>query len=307
MKPLNSPPFIAVHQNGLHKHNSQQPKTAAPMHHLRAAGIAQPKLAPVSRRGTAASPHAAGVRAANPQTTTHACNHHSCASGIARRGVETPQPTNTRHATVQPVMANRKVSPAPAVNPTRRAAATPAAPSPFASRGRHQAHAGSVTPKTTAAATSPRTATPQRFENRALAPAIQKTPNANASAPSKKIDYMVHAPAHVGAGRKQIKVTIKGTQQVAGSVDISATSGGKVHISNLKVERPYRKRGIANQLMDAVINTARTNGYSGARLEARPSDDGISPQALVSMYQKLGFRNVGKSSRGNPLMERHLK
>ena len=99
---------------------------------------------------------------------------------------------------------------------------------------------------------------------------------------------------------------MSGTRQVAGSVDIRATGGGRAYISNLKVERDFRRQGLANQLMDAALRSARVQGFKAARLEAHPSDDGISPQALVSMYSRMGFRNVGRSGRGNPLMERKL-
>jgi ribosomal protein S18 acetylase RimI-like enzyme len=89
-------------------------------------------------------------------------------------------------------------------------------------------------------------------------------------------------------------------------VDIRASGGGKAFISNLKVERDFRRQGLAGRLMDAALQSARSQGFKAARLEARPSDDGITPQALVSMYSRMGFRSVGRSSRGNPLMERRL-
>jgi ribosomal protein S18 acetylase RimI-like enzyme len=113
-------------------------------------------------------------------------------------------------------------------------------------------------------------------------------------------------PSPLGGGRHQIRVAVDGTRQVAGSVDIRPSGEGKAYISNLKVERSFRRKGLANQLMDAALQSARGQGFRAARLEARPSDDGISSQALVSMYQRMGFRSVGKSSRGNPLMERRL-
>jgi hypothetical protein len=59
-------------------------------------------------------------------------------------------------------------------------------------------------------------------------------------------------------------------------------------------------------LVNAALQTARQGGHSAASLEARPYDPGISPQALVSMYQRMGFKNVGTSKRGSPVMERHL-
>jgi ribosomal protein S18 acetylase RimI-like enzyme len=113
-------------------------------------------------------------------------------------------------------------------------------------------------------------------------------------------------PTPLAGGRQQIRVAVAGSRQVAGSVDIRPAGGGKAFISNLKVERDFRRQGVANQLMDAALRNARVQGFKAARLEAHPSDDGITPQALVSMYRSMGFRSVGRSSRGNPLMERRL-
>jgi len=72
------------------------------------------------------------------------------------------------------------------------------------------------------------------------------------------------------------------------------------------VDQQHRRRGVAAQLITAAISTARRQGFKAASLEARPSDNGISPQQLVAMYRRQGFKNVGRTSRGSPLMERKL-
>src|SRR5262249_55128779 len=141
-----------------------------------------------------------------------------------------------------------------------------------------------------------------------------RTAGANVRAPArptspgqmKAPNYTVQAPLPTGAGSHQIRATIQGSPQVAGSVDIGAGGGGKAFISNLRVDQQHRRRGVAAKLIDAAINTARRQGFKAASLEARPSDNGISPQALVSMYRRQGFRSVGKSRRGSPMMERKL-
>jgi ribosomal protein S18 acetylase RimI-like enzyme len=122
----------------------------------------------------------------------------------------------------------------------------------------------------------------------------------------KAPNYTVQAPLALGAGSHQIRATIQGSPQVAGSVEISARGGGKALISNLQVDQQHRRRGVAAKLIDAAINTARRQGFKAASLEARPSDNGISPQALVALYRRQGFKSVGKSRRGSPLMERKL-
>lgn len=123
---------------------------------------------------------------------------------------------------------------------------------------------------------------------------------------SRASTYAVQPPVHLAGRSQQIRATISGTPQVAGSVDISTGGAGKVFISNLKVDQQHRRRGVAAKLIDAAVNTARRQGFRSAALEARPSDNGISPQALVAMYRRQGFKSIGKSNRGSPMMERKL-
>jgi ribosomal protein S18 acetylase RimI-like enzyme len=118
--------------------------------------------------------------------------------------------------------------------------------------------------------------------------------------------YTVHPPLNFGRRYQQIRATIQGTPQVAGSIEISRSGGGNAYIANLHVSQQHRRRGVAAKLIGAVINTARRQGFKAARLEARPFDNGISLRALVAMYHRQGFRSVGKTSRGSPLMERKL-
>lgn len=122
----------------------------------------------------------------------------------------------------------------------------------------------------------------------------------------KLSNYTVQPPLAFGRRYQQIRATIQGTPYVAGSVEIRPSSGGKAYISNLHVDQKHRRRGIAVKLIGAVINAARRQGFKAARLEARPFDNGISLQMLVTMYRRQGFRSVGTTRRGSPLMERKL-
>jgi len=119
-------------------------------------------------------------------------------------------------------------------------------------------------------------------------------------------NYHVQPPVHM-SGRQQIRATISGTPQVAGSINLSPRGGGKAFVSDLQVDQQHRRRGVAAKLIEAAVSTARRQGFRSVALEARPSDNGISPQALVAMYRRQGFQNVGKTERGSPLMERKLK
>jgi len=124
--------------------------------------------------------------------------------------------------------------------------------------------------------------------------------------PSRAPNYRVQTAVPIGHGNQQIRATIHGTPQVAGSVDISRGGAGRAYISNLKVDQQHRRRGVAAKLIDAAVSTARRQGFKAASLEARPSDNGISSSALVAMYRRQGFKSVGRSQRGNPMMERKL-
>lgn len=122
----------------------------------------------------------------------------------------------------------------------------------------------------------------------------------------KAPSYTLQPPLTVGRHHQQIRATIQGTPQIAGSVDISPSGRGKAFISKLEVNRQHRRRGVGAKLIDAVISTARRQGYTTARLEARPFDDEISIQALVALYRRRGFKSLGKNRRGSLLMERSL-
>lgn len=118
--------------------------------------------------------------------------------------------------------------------------------------------------------------------------------------------YALQAPVAVGVRSQEIRATLNGSQQVAGSLELTRVAPGKGFISNLVVGQDHRRRGLAVQLIGAAVNTARRQRLKSLTLEARPSDSGISPQALVAMYRRQGFTNVGKSNRGSPMMERKL-
>ena len=118
--------------------------------------------------------------------------------------------------------------------------------------------------------------------------------------------YAVQPPVPLADRSQQIRATLNGSRQVAGSVDIRTDGPRKGFIVNLNVGHEHRRRGVAAKLIDAAVATARRQGMSSLSLEARPSDNGISSQALVAMYRRQGFKSVGRSHRGSPLMERKL-
>lgn len=140
----------------------------------------------------------------------------------------------------------------------------------------------------------------------ASAPGNPSTPaNAVINRKAGPTQYVVRAPLPNGSGW-QIDVARQGSAQPVGSVQLTASKEG-AYISNLKVQPEHRRHGLAGQLIDAALRTARSNGYGVAQLEARPdSPADLSSRVLVSMYRKLGFTTTGVSQRGNLLMERRV-
>lgn len=136
--------------------------------------------------------------------------------------------------------------------------------------------------------------------------AVQNKPRPTLAVQAKAMTYRMQPPVPLAGHSQQIRATLNGTREIAGSVDIRAAGAGKGFIANLKVDQEHRRRGVAAKLIDAAVNTARRQGFNTVSLEARPSDNGITPQALVAMYRRQGFKSVGRSQRGSPLMERKL-
>jgi GNAT superfamily N-acetyltransferase len=115
--------------------------------------------------------------------------------------------------------------------------------------------------------------------------------------------YALRPPTPAGSGW-EIQAATAGGADPAGSVRLTPSASG-IYISDLEVAPGHRRHGLARQLVQAAMRTARSHGYAVAQLEARPSPGADLPaSALVAMYQRMGFRTTGLSRRGNPMMER---
>jgi ribosomal-protein-alanine N-acetyltransferase len=63
------------------------------------------------------------------------------------------------------------------------------------------------------------------------------------------------------------------------------------HVVSIAVKEPYRRRGIASELMTAVMERAKENyGAKECFLEVR-----VSNEAAVNLYEKLGFSKVKRN------------
>jgi ribosomal-protein-alanine N-acetyltransferase len=60
------------------------------------------------------------------------------------------------------------------------------------------------------------------------------------------------------------------------------------HIMNLAVDEPYRRRGVARQLMDELFASTADDSLRGYTLEVR-----ISNQRAIELYERAGFRITG--------------
>lgn len=69
------------------------------------------------------------------------------------------------------------------------------------------------------------------------------------------------------------------------------------YIANLAVRQKYRRQGVANALLEKVIETAKENNLSFVSLEVRESN-----VSAINLYEKFGFvqQGVRKNFYRNP-------
>lgn len=66
----------------------------------------------------------------------------------------------------------------------------------------------------------------------------------------------------------------------------------EAHITTMAVVESYRRRGIANRLINALIEKTQQSGAHCLTLEVRPSNT-----AACCFYEKLGFITLGRRKR----------
>lgn len=62
----------------------------------------------------------------------------------------------------------------------------------------------------------------------------------------------------------------------------------RLHITNLAIDKKYRRKGVATSLIKELINISYLQGINKITLEVR-----VSNQAAIKLYKKLGFERVG--------------
>lgn len=62
----------------------------------------------------------------------------------------------------------------------------------------------------------------------------------------------------------------------------------EIHVLNVAVDPPHRRRGVARALLSELMDRGRKEGLSLATLEVRKSNVGA-----LALYEGLGFRRVG--------------
>lgn len=107
----------------------------------------------------------------------------------------------------------------------------------------------------------------------------------------------------VSSPLQRIEAIVPGSAHPVGRVELRTSPADGAQIANLNVTPEYRRRGIGSALVSAAVQRARAQGAGRVWLEARPGKVSISTEALLSLYQQLGFRTAGQSSHGNPVME----
>lgn len=77
-------------------------------------------------------------------------------------------------------------------------------------------------------------------------------------------------------------------QAVAGYVG-SQSVLGEADMMNLAVDPAYRRQGIGNRLVNALVDALRSKDVHCLTLEVRASN-----HAAIALYQNLGFQQVGR-------------
>jgi ribosomal-protein-alanine N-acetyltransferase len=69
---------------------------------------------------------------------------------------------------------------------------------------------------------------------------------------------------------------------------IMSTGAGEAHVLNLCVAEPYRFRGVGSQLLEHLLDFAKSLGVGDVFLEVRPSNT-----VAIRLYQSRGFAQIG--------------
>jgi [ribosomal protein S18]-alanine N-acetyltransferase len=65
--------------------------------------------------------------------------------------------------------------------------------------------------------------------------------------------------------------------------------GDELHVTNIAVHPSLRRRGLARQLLSAILEDGRTRRLRSVTLEVRPTND-----EARTLYESFGFRVVGR-------------
>lgn len=69
---------------------------------------------------------------------------------------------------------------------------------------------------------------------------------------------------------------------------VMSMGAGEAHVLNLAVHPDWRRRGLGRTLLEHFIKLAERHRIEAVFLEVRPSN-----RAALSLYERLGFRQVG--------------
>ncbi len=77
-------------------------------------------------------------------------------------------------------------------------------------------------------------------------------------------------------------------QKLAGYIG-SQSCAPEADVMNVAVDPAYRRQGIAQRLIEALLAGLQERGITSLSLEVRASNE-----AAIALYNKLGFRQVGR-------------
>ena len=78
--------------------------------------------------------------------------------------------------------------------------------------------------------------------------------------------------------------------EIAGYI-VARETAGELHINNVAVREPYRRRGIGRALLSRIVDEARQLGVTTAFLEVRSGNE-----AAQALYEQCGFKAIARRS-----------
>ena len=137
----------------------------------------------------------------------------------------------------------------------------------------------------------PQTTYRKELKNKLARYLVAFEPTGEAAAPLRDAALLQHDTGLRGLLRRLFRPAPTTQEQILGVVGLWCMMG-EGHIVTIAVRQSYRRQGIGELLVVAIIDAALEAGQDGVTLEYR-----ISNQGARKLYEKYGFTQVGVRAR----------